>query len=716
MPPITQGSTLDVDDAVGALVTAFTRAEDELRADLQRVVAAVALDPTSTKRYRDAQIRGILGRVATLRTELEGQAQIFASERLTAIYTDGMRRAERLLAGAGIDVGQGSFTALHREALEVLASDTFDDLAAATGYLEASTKRTIREATKLRTTVGAARGTTVGQDTRALVDTLQRHGVTGFVDRTGRHWRLSTYAEMVTRTKSAHAYNTGTVLRAAETGTDVFEIYDGDRSGHRECLAYNRKTCTGAWALAHPTQHPNCVRGFGPLPLHRGGVDYGDVDGPGAGETVLGEIDRREADAIERLADGTNITAGPDLTGLPIDRPFDVPAGMRAHDATLGPSRALVRGNRLHVVEYDALDGSPFASLDDALEAVAGAVDDAIPAGLGDSIRTIAYTAQRNPDDAASAIRYGMTEFYSAGTSNGPGIVMWNRGRMPWAQGDEWLNVPTIDHEAGHSILWGLNRKAEEAVAARRAAAADGILDEAAEWLRDDLIRLDLDPMTVPFASIEQLGSHGAVRRLAEARRDEVGGTWDDAIRWAERTVDRDIERFTSARQAILNLGREFEGKYSTPGYGFGEAAGLDADRLAAIGKRYDRLVAEMRAGKRDYTRAPDGLLVPEIKSAKTRREVGRTTTSDLTGHHPLALRGRASYAGQDPRPAVTTYAASVDEFVEDWAETWRLWTYQRRHGRVGVTAYGDDVTFEDLWPERARWIRDLFDLVGLVP
>lgn len=299
--PFSQGTVLDADSAVQVLSQAYRDAEALLRAELERVVNIVAVDPGSTARYRRDQVRGLLVRVARLRAELDGRAVVFAEESLARIYVDGMRRADRLAratAGAG---GQPSFTLLHREAVEMLAVDTFDDLTAANRFMETQAKRVLREAAKAQTTLGAITGSSVDRDARALVRRLTDRGVTSFVDAAGKNWRLSRYAEMVIRTKSAHAYNTGTVLRVEETGTTALEIVDGERSQHEECLAFNRKTCSPAWALANPIQHPNCVRGFNPLPLHDGGVDLGgDL---GTARAAVQREARRRRDAGELPSD-----------------------------------------------------------------------------------------------------------------------------------------------------------------------------------------------------------------------------------------------------------------------------------------------------------------------------------------------------------------------------------------------------------------------------
>lgn len=283
-----------VDEAVAALLRAFQEAAAELSEELVRIVEIVALDPDATVRYRGEQIRGLLTRIRFAAAELDGASLAFAEQTLSRIYAAGMAVAVEASGGSA------AFTLVHREALEMIALDTYNDLAAATQYLEPSVKRVIREAVKARNALSASAGTSVQTDVRALVRLLNERGVGAFIDSAGREWALDTYAEMVVRTKSAQAYNTATVLKAEETGTTAFEIRDGERSGHEACVRYSGKTCTPKWALEHPIEHPNCVRGFGPLPLHRGGVDLGDSGL--ASNDVTAEAQRRR-DAGELPSD-----------------------------------------------------------------------------------------------------------------------------------------------------------------------------------------------------------------------------------------------------------------------------------------------------------------------------------------------------------------------------------------------------------------------------
>lgn len=291
-----RGARSSIEEAAATLLQAYRDAEAELRSLLAELAERIALDPRSTARFREQQTQAILTRIALLRDELEGGASTFVTESLARIYADGMAAN-----GGSFDPeasGSASFSAIHREALEMIAADTYSDLAAATRYLEEHARTVIREATRARVAVGAATGASVGRDVAGLVRTLEQRGVTAFVDAAGRGWSLSTYAEMVIRTKSAVAYNTGTVLRAEEEGTLVFEIRDGERSRHEECLAYNGQTCTAKWALEHPIQHPNCVRSFGPLPLGGAGdVQHGDPNDASAMDDVRAEAARRAGEA-----------------------------------------------------------------------------------------------------------------------------------------------------------------------------------------------------------------------------------------------------------------------------------------------------------------------------------------------------------------------------------------------------------------------------------
>jgi hypothetical protein len=78
-------------------------------------------------------------------------------------------------------------------------------------------------------------------------------------------YALSPYrAEVIARTESAAAYNTGGVKAWKESGIVVaVEVYDGD--GCEACILVQGAIWTLDEAYARPYEHPNCVREFFPI-------------------------------------------------------------------------------------------------------------------------------------------------------------------------------------------------------------------------------------------------------------------------------------------------------------------------------------------------------------------------------------------------------------------------------------------------------------------
>ena len=73
------------------------------------------------------------------------------------------------------------------------------------------------------------RGTVVGYDTwkqtaKRYREQLAERGVTGFKDRSGRMWRMTTYSEMVARTTIQEAHTQGTLNRLSEQGHDLIIV------------------------------------------------------------------------------------------------------------------------------------------------------------------------------------------------------------------------------------------------------------------------------------------------------------------------------------------------------------------------------------------------------------------------------------------------------------------------------------------------------------
>lgn len=75
----------------------------------------------------------------------------------------------------------------------------------------------------------AATGLLAGTDTRIqasqkMLNGFAAKGITSFVDKSGRNWDLSSYAEMCARTVSSHAALQGHIDRQIEVGEDLVKV------------------------------------------------------------------------------------------------------------------------------------------------------------------------------------------------------------------------------------------------------------------------------------------------------------------------------------------------------------------------------------------------------------------------------------------------------------------------------------------------------------
>ena len=92
----------------------------------------------------------------------------------------------------------------------------------------------------------------------AIADELWEEGVT-IVDGGGNHWQMETYTRMLVRTKTATAYNAGSLTKYVEEGITRVTVFDGTEDD-QACAEANGQTWTVRFASQHPLEHPNCRR------------------------------------------------------------------------------------------------------------------------------------------------------------------------------------------------------------------------------------------------------------------------------------------------------------------------------------------------------------------------------------------------------------------------------------------------------------------------
>jgi len=148
---------------------------------------------------------------------------------IPAFYERGMfETVKEIYADAGdvnIDL---DFAHFHKEAVEALSRETYQEIASGMTGLTRTGERMIAIATRDSILKEVITGQITGDSARAIRnqirDTLQREGITALTDRAGRKWDLKRYGEMLARTKLTQAHNTGVINRMAGGGYDLVQI------------------------------------------------------------------------------------------------------------------------------------------------------------------------------------------------------------------------------------------------------------------------------------------------------------------------------------------------------------------------------------------------------------------------------------------------------------------------------------------------------------
>lgn len=219
-------------------------------------VRALEVQLANTPASAHAPIVRRLDRIFAQREQVMNE---WITVKLASAAVAGMEYAGTTL-GAGLEV-----SALMGRAIAEIQAATFAEVAGSTRYLSESARALIRVIAKDLTELTVSRGLSIPEARKLIAARMRGGGIRAFVDASGRAWRLETYSEMLIRTRTAEAYNTGTILRARELGVEILEVFDGTEDDEA-CAEANGQFWTAEYAMANQIEHPNCRRAFGPAP------------------------------------------------------------------------------------------------------------------------------------------------------------------------------------------------------------------------------------------------------------------------------------------------------------------------------------------------------------------------------------------------------------------------------------------------------------------
>ena len=270
------------DALVNELAVAFRRSQYQILAQINAAISSGKLRLAAERRMQLAAV------VATL-DQLGAYVDPLARQAVRRAFIEGSEKTARDIAGIVSirTVTPATFTGVSEEAIKALqdaATDRLDLARRGVGrrvedfYAKAGRRAVAQALLGADGSPDSARKSLtriIKQDPE--YKRLQKQGITGFVDRANKKWRLDTYSEMVVRTTTREAVVQGQMLRMAANGVELARV-----SSHMTacdlCRPYEGKLISLSGGLSEyqgeailpipfPPFHPNCRHTLEPVVL-----------------------------------------------------------------------------------------------------------------------------------------------------------------------------------------------------------------------------------------------------------------------------------------------------------------------------------------------------------------------------------------------------------------------------------------------------------------
>lgn len=172
--------------------------------------------------YQQELLRLIDRELKTLNLE----SYTWAADAIESAYLRGARLAWQAVQSGGVGVKAfASFGGLHKRAIDLLAHNTQDFLRITNNLIARQAMDQVRKIGVEITSRKFAEGLTWKETTKLLEQALESEGFYTVPWRDGRgSMRLDSYAELVARTTTAEATNTGTINQADEMGQHLVKM------------------------------------------------------------------------------------------------------------------------------------------------------------------------------------------------------------------------------------------------------------------------------------------------------------------------------------------------------------------------------------------------------------------------------------------------------------------------------------------------------------
>lgn len=249
-------------------------------------VEIVARLKVATNGIEIQQSESLLRQIEVILRTLDSSTQSWCTEYVTKAFNNGQATAILSLGDATTlteALNGVGFSMLAKNTVDALISDTYNDLLLATTNTERKVKQLVRQTVSETMRLRAIQQQGRRVQANDILHTLNRQGLSktldseawvGIVDKAGRRWNLSTYSDMVVRTKMTQAHIEGVRTETLQRGYDLGVINSHgatDSCGQFEGMIISLNGLTKGYKTFDELKasglifHPNCKHYVTPI-------------------------------------------------------------------------------------------------------------------------------------------------------------------------------------------------------------------------------------------------------------------------------------------------------------------------------------------------------------------------------------------------------------------------------------------------------------------
>jgi len=232
----------------------------------------------NTKDFQAQRQVAIQRQLQAVIDESDKDVRSWLSVEIPSFYENGMFQGTKDLHGRGSKIAYPpEFAKVHKDAIRALINEGYGHMAQGMQGMSAGIMAQINDVTRENIQVNIGKGLLTGANLREIKKdiekSLKKDGITALVDKGGKKWDLSTYGEMLARTRLTQAHNVGVVNQMQANNYDLVQV-----SSHYNscplCLPWQSKVLSVSGnssqfpsldeAESQGLFHPNCKHAITP--------------------------------------------------------------------------------------------------------------------------------------------------------------------------------------------------------------------------------------------------------------------------------------------------------------------------------------------------------------------------------------------------------------------------------------------------------------------